>query len=78
MKTTYSITKVQSQLPRLVREGDRSGPIRITRHDETVAYLMTTDRFEALLETLEIMANPAAWMSVQKYRKGQMKFVGLD
>ncbi len=78
MKSTYSISQAQSQLPRLLREMVGHPPIRITRHAETVAYLMATDYFEALIETLEMMSNASFLKTLQKDRKGQLKYQGLS
>ena len=37
MKSTYSISDAQSQLPGLVREAEESGSVTISRHGEAVA-----------------------------------------
>ena len=74
MKTTYSITQAQSQFPGLVRESAHSGAVAITRHDETVAYVVSRDRLEAIMETMEILANPRARRALREYEAGRMRF----
>ena len=74
MKSTYSISQAQSQFPGLVRETADGGAIAITRHDETVAYVLSRERMEAIVETMELLANPAAMRTIRDYRKGRMKF----
>ena len=78
MKTTYTITEAQSQFPRLVRETAGGAAVAITRHGETEAYLISRDRLEGMLETLEIVANPAAMKAIARDRKGRTTYHALD
>ena len=78
MKTTYSISKAQSNFPRLVRESAEGGAIAITRHDETVAYVVPRERMEAIVETMEILANPRAIKAVRDYERGRVRFHPLE
>jgi len=77
MKTTYSITHAQSNLPRLVRESADGGAIAITRHDETVAYVVSRERMEAIVETMEILADPDAMRALRDYEKGTTRLLPL-
>ena len=74
MKATYSIARAQSGLPALVKQAEAQGTVPITRHDETVAYLVSRDRMEAIAETLEILAHPAAMKAIQAYEHGRTRF----
>lgn len=76
MKTTYSITEAQARFPRLVREAVDQ-PVVITRHDEVVGYLLSPERMESLLETLELLANPEAMKEIRRVRKGRGRYRGL-
>jgi prevent-host-death family protein len=78
VKTTYSISGAQSQFPRVVRETAEGGAISITRHDETVAYVVSRERMDAIVETMEILANPAAARAIVDYRKGATKFKSIE
>ena len=78
MKSTYSVSRAQSNFPRLVRESADGGPIAITRHDETVAYVVSRERMEAIVETMEILANPDAMRALREYEQGKMKFQPLE
>lgn len=72
MKSTYSVTEAQAALPRLLREvAEEDRPVAITRRDETVAFLVPRERMEAILETMEILANPDAMAAIRKDREGQ-------
>jgi len=77
MKATYSVTEAQSQLPSLIKEAEQGRPIRISRRDETVAYLLSSDHMEAIVETLEILSNPAAMKAIARHRVGKTKLVSL-
>ena len=77
MRATYSVTEAQSQLPSLIKEAEQGRPIRISRRNETVAYLLSRDRMEAIVETLEILSNPAAMKAIARHRSGKAKLVPL-
>jgi prevent-host-death family protein len=77
-KSTYSVTQAQSTLPRLVREAESGELVGITRHDETVAYLVSRDHLEALVETMEILANPRARKAIADHRAGRTRFFPLS
>ena len=77
MRATYSVTEAQSQLPSLIKEAEQGRPIRISRRNETVAYLLSRDRMEAIVETLEILSNPAAMKAIARHRAGKAKLVPL-
>ncbi len=78
MKDTYSIAEAQAQLPRLVRDVESGVPVRIRRRDETVAYVLSRERMEALAETLEILASPDAMEAIEKDRAGKGRYVALE
>lgn len=77
-KNTYSITAAQSQLPRLVREAEEGRPIAIKRRDETVAYILSHERLEAMVETMELLANPEARNALEEHRAGKTRFLPLS
>lgn len=78
MKNTYSISDAQSKFPRLVRESGEGGAIAITRHAETVAYVVSRDRMEAIVETMEVLANPEARRAIRAYEKGETRFHPIE
>ena len=77
MNSTYSITQAQAKFPGLVREA-QAAPVLITRHDETVAYVVSKRRMDAIAETLELLANPAALKALRAARKGRARYLALD
>jgi len=42
-----------------------------------VGYLLSPDRMEAIIETMEILANPKAMRAIRDYEKGRTKFSPL-
>ena len=77
VKTTYSITSAQANLPTVVRECAK-GLITITKRDEAVAYVVSRERMETLLETMEILANPKAMKALKDAREGKTKYYPLE
>ena len=77
-RSTYSVTQAQSQLPRLLREAETGALVGIARREETVAYLLSRDHLEAIVETMEILANPAAQKAIADHRAGRTRFVPLS
>ena len=77
MSSTYSVSEAQSQLPKLLRRVQAGEPISISRRDETVAYVMSRSRVEAIVETLELLANPEAMAAIEAHRSRRMRFIPL-
>lgn len=76
-RSTYSVTQAQSALPRLLREVEGGDLVGIARRDETVAYLVSREHLEAIVETMEILANPKAREAIDDHRAGRTKFLPL-
>ncbi len=77
-KDTYTATAAQSQLPRLIREAQKGRPIAISRRDQTVAYILSQERLEAIVETMDLLANPAARRAIAAHRAGMTRFFYLS
>jgi len=78
MASTYSVTQAQSQLPSLIKEAEEGAAVRIRRRDETVAFLVSRERMEAIVETMELLANPKAMKAIEAHRAGRTKFLPLS
>jgi len=76
-RATYSVTQAQSSLPRLLREVEQGTLVGIARRDETVAYLLSRDHLEAIVETMELLANPKARRAIEEHRAGRTRFLPL-
>ena len=77
MPSTYSVAEAQAQLPALLRKVEND-LIVITRRDKTVAYLVSAQRMEAIVETLELMADPEAMKAVRQARAGKGKYYPVN
>jgi len=75
MKTTLSVTEAQTKLLRLVESKET---ITLRQREETVAFIVPRERMEALLETMEIMANPAAMRAIRRDQSGKGKYLPLS
>ena len=77
MTNQYSVEEAQVSLPRILRESEEQTVV-ITRRGKAVGYLLSAERFEAMLETMDIMSNPAAMEAIRDYKSGKMKLMPLD
>jgi prevent-host-death family protein len=78
MTSTYSVTQTQRNLPRLLKDTAEEGTIAITCREETVAYLVSREKMDSLVETMEILNNPEARKAIRAYEQGHMKFHSLS
>ena len=78
VKTTYSISKGQSQFPALVRAAQRRGVATVTKHDEAVVYVVSREKWEAVLETMELLANSGFQQQWRRLRAGKVKYRSLE
>jgi prevent-host-death family protein len=79
MKNTYSIALGQREFPRMVRRAEQGGLAVVTRHEKPVAYVISAERLEGLLETVELLADPGfvAAHRAEK-RRGRRKMFRID
>lgn len=75
MKTKLSVTEAKTKLLRLVESKET---ITLRQREETVAFIVPRERMEALLETMEIMADPVAMRAIRRDQSGKGKYVPLS
>jgi antitoxin YefM len=78
MKSTVSISEGQNNFPALVKAAETGRVVTVTRHDNPVACVIGHERMSAIVETLEILANPAAMRALREHQAGKTKFGRLD
>ena len=74
---TLSVSKAQSSLPKLCRD---KKAILITTHEKPVSVLLPIEDYEALIETMDLLANPTAMQTLRAAKAGKLKYrrVKLD
>jgi prevent-host-death family protein len=77
MKSTYSVSEAQAKLPSILRD-PRATFVPITRHNETVGYLLSKKRMDAIVETMELLANPHAMKAIENARARKTRYTSLD
>ena len=70
LESTVNVTQAQQQLPSLLKRES----FAISRHGKVVGVYLSKDRIEALIETMELMANPDFVQALKEYKSGKMKF----
>ena len=73
-KTTYptlSVSKAQSGLPKLCRD---KKAILITTHEKPISVLLPIEDYEALIETMDLLANPTAMRTLRAAKAGKLKY----
>ena len=78
MNSTVTISELQAQAPGCVRRAEKEGALTIARHGRAVAFLISRDRMEAIIETLEIMANPKAMKAIRNYEAGKSRMKNVS
>ena len=77
-KTTYptlSVSKAQSGLLKLCRD---KKAILITTHEKPVSVLLPIEDYEALIETMDLLANLTAMRTLRAAKAGKLKYRRLN
>ena len=69
MKTAYTISEAQAQLPHLCWTGRW---FVILQRDKPVYAAMPLEDYDALLETMELLSNPAAMKTLRAAKAGKL------
>jgi prevent-host-death family protein len=73
MESTITISRLNSNGSAAVRLARQQGQVAITEHGKPVAFLLSAAKVEAILETLEVLADPAAMRAIREYEAGRLK-----
>jgi PHD/YefM family antitoxin component YafN of YafNO toxin-antitoxin module len=71
MKNTVTTTEAQAQLPRLLRQLPARKSVTITSLGRIAGFLVSKGRMEAIIETLELLANPKAMKTIRDFETGR-------
>lgn len=72
---TLTVSRAQAGLPKLCNSGQS---YLITNRDQPTAVLLPIADYEALIETLDLLANPKAMRAIQAARSGRLPYKDLD
>ena len=75
MPDTYNMKEAQAGLTKLCRSGKR---FVIANRNRPVVVAMPFEDFEALMETLDVLADPALMKAIQSLRNGESSYRLLD
>lgn len=78
MKSTVSISELQAQTPRVVRQAQKRGMVGVTRHGNIAAFLISKERVEAMIETMEILSDAEAMAAIRDFESGKTKMQSVD
>jgi hypothetical protein len=67
--STYTISQAQARLPRLIKEDS----FAISVHGEVKGFYLSKQRLEAMIESLELLENPAFTVALNAHRSGRSK-----
>jgi prevent-host-death family protein len=73
VKDTYSISDIGRNPAGVIRRAEAKGSVTLSRNGRPVAFVISKGRMEAIIETLEIMANPAAMEAIRAYESGNVR-----
>lgn len=73
MQSTVTLSELQEQAPKVIRRAEKDGSVAVSRRGRTVAFLVSRERMEAILETLEILADAKLMKSIRDYESGKVK-----
>jgi len=63
---------LQREGPAIVRRAEAKGSVPVARNGRTVAYIISRNRMEAIIETLEILGNREAMKAISDYEAGRV------
>ena len=72
--STVAVSQAQANLPKLLKRGT----FAISRQGKVVGIYLSRDRFEALVETMELLSDPEFTAALRECGSGRIKFRELD
>ena len=78
MNSTVTVSELQAQTPRIVREAERRGMMAVTRHGRVAAFLISKGRVETMIETMEILTDPQAMRAIREFEAGRTKMKPVE
>jgi len=73
MNSAMTISKLNQNGSAAVRIAREQGQLAITEHGQTVAFILSADKVEGILDTLEILGDGEAMKTIRAYDAGKLK-----
>jgi prevent-host-death family protein len=70
---TCSISDFARNPAAIVRQAQQKGSVTVCRNGRVVGFLISRDRMEAILETLELMGDPDAMKAIRQYEASKAR-----
>jgi antitoxin YefM len=67
--STVTVSEAQASLPKLIRQDS----FAIARHGKVVGVFLSKDRMEALVESMELLADPEFSKALKEHKSGKTK-----
>ena len=74
MNAALSVTAERGKLPAVVRSAQSGRFVGVTVRKKTVAYVVSRERMESILETMELLANPKFVRAWREAKTGTGKY----
>jgi prevent-host-death family protein len=78
VQDTYTIKTLQRGTAAAVNRAASGRLVTITRREKPVAVMLSHARLSALVETMELVANPKAMKALRDARAGRARYTPLD
>lgn len=72
METSITMSRLNRNGSAAVQLARENGQVAITDQGETVAFILSADRVEALLDTLEVLGDVGAMKAIKNYKAGRL------
>ena len=71
MSPTIALAELNRRGSAAVRQARRHGQVCVTDRGQAVAFILSAEKVEAMLETLDVMGDPQAMAAIRDYEAGQ-------
>jgi prevent-host-death family protein len=78
MESTVTIPELQANASQVVRRAQKNGAVPVARRGRTVAFLVSRERMEAILETIEVRSDRKAMKAIRNYEAGKLVLKKFD
>ena len=73
MTSTITVSELQAQTLKFLRQAERRGMIAVTRHGRVAAFLISRAHVEAMIETMGILSDPEAMRAIRDFEGEKTK-----